>query len=509
MGGEAAKPPLALERYATLNAEIEAGEMLATVLEREAIAKETWLSAQAFWLARMAEEATGKRFETTKRYQALFAAKRKVFEARFERARKKRDREPPKPPPVEVFAGAEAELLRAPFTSLPSLSFPAPPQSAPITARDPDLGAGPVTARDVRAPTQAATPFFSTPSAVHSPPAFVSPPAAVPSPPPAPAPVALPRKQNATVSFDLPAIAKPATPFADKKEASQSPAPLARPAAPIAGAAAPKRDLSSTWGGEVPTVDMPFRKETPGRPAPAAGGERPAAPPTAPVPPANAPPAAGARANETAPIPDSMQRQLREQFAAGKRPNLGATMMADATFLQPTAATPFKQAPPAPPPPGPAKPSTSAPAHPAVAPSKPDDDDDDSPRTKMVDPDLVARVSAQATPFGARPAIASPRAATAAPSAPTAPLPPSQPEGPSSTGQKKFSINVFASLTAEIAENPSDVEAIRQRYGISESEHRAESGRWTDEFAHSAELRQRYLGIVQRYRGYIQQRKGG
>ncbi|MBL8740266.1 MAG: hypothetical protein JNK04_04200, partial [Myxococcales bacterium] len=175
-----------------------------------------------------------------------------------------------------------------------------------------------------------------------------------------------------------------------------------------------------------------------------------------------------------------------------------------ATFLQPTAATPFKQAPPAPP-----KPSQSSPAHPAVvAPSaRDDDDDDDSPRTKLVDQDLVARVSAQATPFGARP----PQPATVAPTAPTAPLPPtaSAGEGPASTGPKKFSINVFASLTAEIAENPSDADAIRQRYGISDSEHRAESGRWTAEFAQNAELRQRYLGIVQRYRGYIQQRKGG
>jgi hypothetical protein len=492
VGGEAAKPPLALERYATLNAELEAGELLNTILEREAIAKETWLSAQAFWLARMAEEATGKRFETTTRYQALFNAKRKVFEARFERARKKRDREPPKPNPIEIFDGATAELARAPFTQLPNLSFPEPPQAAPITARDPQLDLrhdhqhepSPVTARDARPPAQAATPFFSAPAYVQQPP---------------PAPTA-PRK-NATVSFDLPAVVKPATPFSEAKAAAPAAPPAAAPAAPAA-----KRDFGATWMGEVPTVDVPFRKE--------AGAEaRPLAAPQAKAerPPANVPapaplPATAVRANETAPIPDAMQRQLREKFLAEKKPNLGATMMADATFLQSAPATPFKQSPAAPP---------AAPAPKPSSPATPDDDDDDSPRTKMVDPDLVARLSAQATPFGARPPAA---AATAAPPLPspgaaTAPLPPgaatAHGDGPPSTGPKKFSINVFASLTAEIAENPSDVEAIRQRYGVSDSEHRAESGRWTAEFAQNAELRQRYLGIVQRYRGYIQQRKGG
>ncbi len=33
--------------------------------------------------------------------------------------------------------------------------------------------------------------------------------------------------------------------------------------------------------------------------------------------------------------------------------------------------------------------------------------------------------------------------------------------------------------------------------------------RWTEEFQRSDETRQRYFGIVQRYRGYIQQRKRG
>jgi hypothetical protein len=59
----------------------------------------------------------------------------------------------------------------------------------------------------------------------------------------------------------------------------------------------------------------------------------------------------------------------------------------------------------------------------------------------------------------------------------------------------------------EIAETPNDVEAIRQRYGVTEAEHHEEARAWTDEFNGNDDVRQRYLGIVQRYRGYIQQRK--
>ena len=510
MGGQAAKPPLALERYATLNAEIEAGEDLAAVLERESVAKELWLSAQAFWLARMAEEASGKRFETTTRYQALFNAKRKVFESRFERARKKRDRVPPKGPPIEVLAGANAELARPPHTSLPGLSFPEPPQVSPATARDPYPsaaggssagGAGPTTARDVSPPFMAgAVPFVAHPPKPAFTNAQAEPPPPETHPPPQTQEAPPPRKHHATVSFELPAIAKPATPFAAAPSAPQGVAAPAAPPAVLAaqGIAPPvpippplpaKRDLGSTWAAadDSPSIDVPFRKDAPVRP------------------------------NETAPLPETLQRELRERLGVPAKRNLGATMMADSTFLN-AEATPFKKASsaglPAQRPLPPGRAGAPLPEPPKPVPLAADDDDDDSPRTKMVDPEAMARAVAQATPFanaGPQRSLSPP---LAVPSAPTAPLP----SGPgpnankpdaASGGVKKFSINVFASLTAEIAENPGDAQNIRHRYGVSDSEHRAESGRWTAEFNHSEELRQRYLGIVQRYRGYIQQRKGG
>ncbi len=516
-----------LERYAALNAEIEAGEELASVLARESIAKETWLSAQAFWLSRMADEAKRERFETTTRYQSLFTAKRKVFEAKLERAKKKREREKPKAPPVEVLAGAARELAAPPHMAVPGLSFPEPPvRLGPPRAEIAAPEEAPTTARDAQPPAhiaKAPLPVTAPPPMVAVP-AFVNAPAVVAAPtdplPPAKA------KKFGTMTIDLPSAPSAATPFQGKVAPAppSDPSPQTQPPNTLP-AVAKKRDLGSTWGPtDEPTGSaMPFRAEVASRagsspPAPVSEGlpfhrDSSSAVPVvraAAAVPAAQPGPAPEIGTGTAPIPADLQQHLRA--ALGGKRNMNATMMADTSFM-PADATPFQRGAPAKSPP--------APPPPSAEPARVDDDDDDMPRTKMVDPDAVKRALAQATPF--------------AQSHPTAPIPPaaasspgrdgfgSSPSHPATTAppptavlpnaepprSKKFSINVFASLTAEIAENPSDVEAIRQRYGISEAEHREESGRWTAEFNQSDELRQRYLGIVQRYRGYIQQRKRG
>ena len=77
---------------------------------------------------------------------------------------------------------------------------------------------------------------------------------------------------------------------------------------------------------------------------------------------------------------------------------------------------------------------------------------------------------------------------------------------PPAPNAKIFSINQFASLTAEIAQTPERAAEIRHRYGITEAQHHAESQRWTEEFATNTELRQRYFGIVQRYREYLKKK---
>lgn len=173
-------------------------------------------------------------------------------------------------------------------------------------------------------------------------------------------------------------------------------------------------------------------------------------------------------------------------------------MMADASQFLPQA-LPFagdpaavaKRAPSSfPPPEGVVRGGTTAPLPPlAKAPAS----------TVALDADALHAAIA-ALPFRDKPG-----AAAGAPAAPPPPAPAhssaSQPSGP-----KRFSINVFASLTAEIAEG-ANADEVRKRYGLTEAEHHEESLRWTDEFAKNDEVRARYFGIVQRYRTYLQSRK--
>lgn len=437
------KPPLALDKYATLHAEIDAGAEVDAVLDRELLPKEVWLAAQAYWLKRMADEAHRKRFETTTRYQALFTAKRKVFQARFERDKKRRERPPIAAPPVELLAAAEAELAVPLRASPRAMDVPAPPVTSavtsPVTARDPVAFGGsalmPFAPPTFAAPVPASAfsapaPAFSAPALSAPAPAFVAP-VSPPQPPVAPVaspqtPVAAPKpkpKMNATMAIPLDAILSSiATPFKPKDTASSVPQTEPRaqqapekPAAATVGA--PRRDLSATWcdsGAPSKQDTLPFR--TPG---------------------------AGARVS-------------------------------------------FPEA-------GDAKPKSIV-------------GDDDSPKTVTFDLSNIPGAPLSALPFGgadgARSAAPAPVSLQTAPKAPA-----SSPGSSSPAKSRRFSINVFASLTAEIAESPQDTEAIRTRYGVSEAEHHEESLRWTEEFQRSDETRQRYFGIVQRYRGYIQQRK--
>lgn len=135
----------------------------------------------------------------------------------------------------------------------------------------------------------------------------------------------------------------------------------------------------------------------------------------------------------------------------------------------------------------------------------------ESPRTQTFDFNSIPAHLREGLPFTSGQGTPNPfpevRRAPEARREPPAPSPPTAATPPTTPKKKRFTINVFASLTAELAENPGDVEAIRQRYGVTEAEHHEEARAWTDEFNANDDARQRYLGIVQRYRGYIQQRK--
>ena len=131
----------------------------------------------------------------------------------------------------------------------------------------------------------------------------------------------------------------------------------------------------------------------------------------------------------------------------------------------------------------------------------------ESPKTQAFDFNSIPAHLKEALPFAGSPP-GNAQQATHAAASQAAANPPPPPSAPVETPHKKrFTINVFASLTAEIAEAPHEVEAIRGRYGVTEAEHHEESMRWTTEFQNNDDMRQRYFGIVQRYRGYIQQRK--
>lgn len=201
-----------------------------------------------------------------------------------------------------------------------------------------------------------------------------------------------------------------------------------------------------------------------------------------------------------------------------KKPNLGATMGVDFGEVR-ERATPFERA-------APSAPAPVAPA-PASRTRADDDDDDDAPRTGLLDPEAVAIALKKAMPFGGPlgpPAASPPASAPAAalrdergapktaffdasqlglqpsgglpfgagpttsrlpggagsppPIPPPQPLhqppkpSPSQPSMPAVTGNAQRRPESTSSRRSRpIAEQPTDVEAIRKRYGVTEAEH--------------------------------------
>jgi hypothetical protein len=67
----------------------------------------------------------------------------------------------------------------------------------------------------------------------------------------------------------------------------------------------------------------------------------------------------------------------------------------------------------------------------------------------------------------------------------------------------RFTLQQFASLSAEIAESPDRVEQSRQRYGVSQAEHMEEARLWRQQFDRDAELAGRFAKLVQDYRSYL------
>jgi hypothetical protein len=518
-------PPLPLDRYAHLHAAIDAGELQDKLLEREKVELAIYLAAQAFWLKRMADEAERRQFETTIRYQTLFSVKKKLILGKLARERAARERPPVAGPPVEGL-GPMRDTLSAPLASqLGPTTAPSPPAPAPPPLRRPPGPAMPSFLAGQEPPRAPATSVaFGGPSPFPSPP--VAPPP-VTSPYVAPQPVAPPplatppkpehghRRNYATMSIDLAdlqaAAAKAATPF---KRDERPGGERVKPVEPPRGATEvpPARSGQTAQGNAATPAGLPFRDE----PSHGDGRDLVAVPAY--------PNVAG-----TAPLPDDLvdeaRRRAREASRADAPPkaSFGATGTIDPEVMaRARASLPFAQGALAGAAPVGAEPRRgSSPAIPATVPAAEPpaaaSGARESPKTQAFDFNSIPAHLREGLPFASAqgtpkpfPEVGRPPEARREPPAASTPSPPSPPTAatpPTAPKKKRFTINVFASLTAELAENPADVEAIRQRYGVTEAEHHEEARAWTDEFNANDDVRQRYLGIVQRYRGYIQQRK--
>lgn len=468
-----------------MRAEIDAGEDLLAVIDREKVPESTWTAAQAYWLKKMADEAETRRFETTTRYQALYVAKKKIFEGK--RARKKAKDEQPKilEPDVAALDAAAKVLSARAESTMPAIVVPKPPvvevpvaaasfelpppiarPPAPRIAEPARVGPAAVAASalpDRTAPLQTtAAPAASLPfaaAAPNAPPPIARPAVVGPRTDPAAAP-------SGTANVDIDKLIRDrkagATPFPASKFESTVNVDLRALAAGAAGAATPFATQKGPASSPPPRRDStPFAKAV--VPSPLEGDDDDA--------------------------PKTMM--LSEELAKAMSTDIPMSVRPKA----PTSGAP----PPASAPPVPSSSSRSEPS---------------ADETLPVSAGIRAiRPPEGALPFQKKPSGAeTPAVATTSRSAPTlmgaiAPPPAAQAQAQSASGQRIFSLNQFASLTAEIAANPDRIAETRQRYGVTEAMHLAESQRWTDEFASNAELRQRYFGLVQSYREYLLRQK--
>lgn len=179
-------PILALERFAALSADIEAGSARDEVIAREGLSIEAWTRAQESWLGKMAEEAARKRFELTNRYNTAFVAQRRSHDGGRRTSNKKR--KGARGDVVNVAPASPPLVSSPPLASAPAFVAPAAAPSFVAPAAAPSFVA-PVPAPSFVAPPPrvSAPPFVAAPAPVASSspstvgvPAYVEPPAAAP-----------------------------------------------------------------------------------------------------------------------------------------------------------------------------------------------------------------------------------------------------------------------------------------------------------------------------------------
>lgn len=124
-------PPLALERYAELSAEIDAGTPRDQVLAKAGITLDSWLLVQQAWLGRFGAEAVQRKFETSRRFQALYCEHRRNLAGRGV------GRVPTKAPTSRPFDAPPSSEARPPASEQRA---PTPPSAPAVPA--PPLAAG-------------------------------------------------------------------------------------------------------------------------------------------------------------------------------------------------------------------------------------------------------------------------------------------------------------------------------------------------------------------------------
>ncbi|MFT3764750.1 MAG: hypothetical protein QM820_04425 [Minicystis sp.] len=154
----------------------------------------------------------------------------------------------------------------------------------------------------------------------------------------------------------------------------------------------------------------------------------------------------------------------------------------------------------------PQPPSIAAP--PPTVPSAPP-----APEAPRRGPMLGSTVEAVLSPFAAKPLPFDARAPASQTLAPSRPAPPRKDTGttalpavaePSpSAPEPRFSLDHFASFSAELSLDPAAAPAVRARWSLTEAEHRAEHQAWAARFQQDRALYARFLQMHEHYQRWL------
>ena len=444
------EPPIELERYAALCAELDAGTPRDELCAREGISAAEWTAVQEAWLAALADETSRKRFVLTNRYNNAFVARRRALTHGGRVVKRARPATAIAAPPRDEVAPVAPAVVHAPSYAIAAPAVSAPPLdpiAPPLVARAPE-------------------PSYAEP-------ARVKPAHAEPADPPPPAIVAPPAKfaaRAATVA--IPAMTEPAgaaLPFTSDDAGSitvTGTSPLAAQRAPL-----------PFQPGPPPAPPPPHRSDPPPRLV-----DQPAAGPRAGV------------DGDPARVPlvgDSTVAGVISPFAAG------AALPFQGSRGAPAAPAP-KPAPPArpAPPPEPAMLDGASTIFGAISPFAAGA----SPLPFQASTTAPAPRTAEPRPGSALPFQVKPPP-TGAPKA-AAPTPEPRPAAAPAPAPR-LTLEQFASLSAEIAVNPRGAAQIRARYGFDEASHAAEAEQHNRRFTADKALYDRYIELFQSYRDYV------